>query len=41
MAETVISVNYAELFIRVWNLLSLFVGITGYKNKVEFTLAFV
>ena len=41
MEETVISLNYAELFILVWILLSLFVGIIGYKNKIGFTLALV
>jgi hypothetical protein len=40
-AEAVISLNYAELFISVWILLSLFVGIIGYKNNVGFTLALV
>jgi hypothetical protein len=40
-AEAVISLNYAELFISVWILLSLFVGILGYKNNVGFTLALV
>jgi hypothetical protein len=41
MEETVISLNYAELFISVWIIFSFFVGIIGYKNKVGFTLALV
>jgi len=41
MEETVISLNYAELFISVWIIFSLFVGLIGYKNKVGFTLALV
>jgi hypothetical protein len=41
MEETVISLNYAELFISVWLIFSLFVGLIGYKNKVGFTLALV
>jgi hypothetical protein len=41
MEETVISLNYAELFISVWILLSLLVGMIGHKNKVGFTLALV
>jgi hypothetical protein len=41
MEETFISVIYAELFISVWILLSLFVGIIDFKKKVGFTLALV
>ena len=41
MEETVISLNYAELFISVWIIFSIFVGLIGYKNKVGFTLALV
>jgi len=41
MEETVISLNYAELFISVWIIFSLFVGLIGYENKVGFTLALV
>jgi len=41
MEETVISLNYAELFISVWIIFSIFVGLIGYKNKVRFTLALV
>ena len=41
MEETVISLNYAELFISAWIIFSLFVGLIGYKNKVGFTLALV
>lgn len=41
MEETVISLNYAELFISLWIIFSLFVGLIGYKNKVGFTLALV
>jgi hypothetical protein len=41
MEETVISLNYAELFISVWIIFSLFVGLIGYKNKIGFTLALV
>jgi hypothetical protein len=41
MEETVISLNYTELFISVWIIFSLFVGLIGYKNKVGFTLALV
>lgn len=41
MEDTVISLNYAELFISLWIIFSLFVGLIGYKNKVGFTLALV
>jgi hypothetical protein len=41
MEETVVSLNYAELFISIWIILSLFVGLIGYKNKVGFSLALV
>lgn len=41
MEETVISLNYAELFISLWIIFSLFVGLIGYKNKIGFTLALV
>jgi predicted membrane protein len=41
MEETVISLNYAELFISVWIIFSILVGLIGYKNKVGFTLALV
>jgi len=41
MEETVVSLNYAELFISIWLILSLFVGLIGYKNKVGFSLALV
>jgi len=41
MEENVISLNYAELFITLWIILSLFVGIVGYKNKIGFSLALV
>jgi predicted membrane protein len=41
MEETIVSLNYAELFISIWIILSLFVGLIGYKNKVGFSLALV
>jgi predicted membrane protein len=41
MEENVISLNYAELFIALWIILSLFVGIVGFKNKIGFSLALV
>jgi hypothetical protein len=41
MEETLVSLNYAELFISIWIILSLFVGLIGYKNKVGFSLALV
>jgi len=41
MEENVISLNYAELFISAWIILSLFVGLIGYKNKIGFSLALV
>jgi hypothetical protein len=41
MEENVISLNYAELFILAWIILSLFVGLIGYKNKIGFSLALV
>ena len=41
MEETVISLNYAELFISIWIILSLFVGLIGYNNKIGFSLALV
>jgi predicted membrane protein len=41
MEETVVSLNCAELFISIWIILSLFVGLIGYKNKVGFSLALV
>jgi len=41
MEENVISLNYAELFISLWIILSLFVGLVGYKNKIGFSLALV
>jgi hypothetical protein len=41
MEETVVLLNYAELFISIWIILSLLVGLIGYKNKVGFSLALV
>lgn len=41
MEENVISLNYTEIFISVWIILSLFVGMLGYKNKIGFSLALV
>ena len=41
MEENVISFKYTEIFILVWIIFSLFVGLLGYKNKVGFTLALV
>ena len=34
MEENVISIKYTEIFILVWIIFSLFVGLLGYKNKV-------
>ena len=41
MEENIISLNYAELFISIWVILSLFVGLIGYKSKIGFSLALV
>jgi len=41
MEENVVSLNYAELFISIWVILSLFVGLIGYKSKIGFSLALV
>lgn len=41
MEENVISLNYTEIFVSVWIILSLFVGMLGYKNKIGFPLALV
>jgi hypothetical protein len=41
MEENVISLKYTEIFISVWIIFSLFVGLLGYKTKVGFTLALV
>jgi hypothetical protein len=41
MEENVISLRYSEIFISVWIIFSLLVGLLGYKTKVGFTLALV
>jgi predicted membrane protein len=41
MEENIVSLNYTEIFISIWIILSLFVGMIGYKNKIGFSLAFV
>ena len=41
MEENIVSLNYAEIFISIWIILSLFVGVIGYKNKIGFSLALV
>jgi hypothetical protein len=41
MEENVISLRYSEIFILVWIIFSLLVGLLGYKTKVGFTLALV
>jgi len=41
MEENIVSLNYTEIFISIWIILSLFVGVIGYKNKIGFSLALV
>jgi predicted membrane protein len=41
MEENIVSLNYTEIFISIWIILSLFVGMIGYKNKIGFSLALV
>ena len=41
MEENIVSLNYTEIFVSIWIILSLFVGMIGYKNKIGFSLALV
>jgi predicted membrane protein len=41
MEENIVSLNYTEIFISIWIILSLFVGMIGYKNKIGFSLALI
>jgi predicted membrane protein len=41
MEENIVSLNYTEIFISIWIILSLFVGMIGYKNKIGFSIALV
>jgi uncharacterized membrane protein YhdT len=41
MEEKFVTFSYTEIFIIVWIIFSLLVGIMGYKNKMGFSLALV
>jgi predicted membrane protein len=41
MEEKFVTFSYTEIFIIVWIIFSLLVGLMGYKNKMGFSLALV
>jgi len=41
MEEKFVIFSYTEIFIIVWIIFSLLVGLVGYKNKMGFSLALV
>jgi len=41
MEEQSVTFTYTEIFIIIWIIFSLLVGIIGYKNKMGFSLALI